>query len=350
MDIDWKIVTENQGQFLDFSVNTNPFGVPPKMEQSSGDFVSTFGFYPDSKCQTLRKTLSEKYSIPPEFFYCGSGADDIIYRLVFALHPKRALILEPTFEEYGRALSLTGCEISHFQLTEKQNFHLDIEHFLSAIDRIDILFICNPNNPTGQLIKHEDIVQILKRCEKNNVICVVDECFMEMLQDWRTLSVKQESKSYPQLVVVDAFTKTYAIPGLRLGFAVTQRRELLDDMQSFGQEFNVSATAQLAGLIAISDTQYMEKTYALLEEERRWLTKRFHELGICTYPDVANFFLAKAPVIGFNELLLARGIKVRDCSNFYGLGSAYCRFAIRLHKENASLIKVLKSMKDENVW
>ena len=221
MDIDWKIVTENQGQFLDFSVNTNPFGVPPRMEQSSGDFVSTFGFYPDSKCQTLRKALSEKYSIPPKFIYCGSGADDIIYRLVFALHPKRALILEPTFEEYGRALSLTGCEISHFQLTEKQNFHLDIEHFLSAIDRIDILFICNPNNPTGQLIKHEDIVQILKRCEKNNVICVVDECFMEMLQDWRTLSVKQESKSYPQLVVVDAFTKTYAIPGLRLGFAVT---------------------------------------------------------------------------------------------------------------------------------
>lgn len=350
MDIDWSIVTESQGKFLDFSVNTNPLGIPPKMAQCSGDFVSTFGFYPDSKCQTLRKALSVKYDIPPEFIYCGSGADDILYRLVFALHPKRALILEPTFEEYGRALSLMGCEISHFQLTEEQNFYLDIEQLLSAIDRTDILFICNPNNPTGQLIKHEEIVRILKKCETKNVVCVVDECFMEMLQDWRTFTVKPESKSYLNLVVVDAFTKTFAIPGLRLGFAVTQRRELLNSMQTLGQEFNVSTPAQLAGLIALSDTRYMEKTYALIDEECRWLAKCFHELEIRTYPAVTNFFLAKAPATSFNELLLTRGIKVRDCSNFYGLGSSYCRFAIRRHEENASLIDALKRMKDENVW
>jgi threonine-phosphate decarboxylase len=348
--MDWKIVTESQGKFLDFSVNTNPLGIPPKMVQCSGDFVSAFGFYPDSKCQALRKALSVKYDIPSEFIYCGSGADDILYRLVFALHPKRALILEPTFEEYGRALSLIGCEISHFQLTEEQNFHFETEQLLSAIDGIDILFICNPNNPTGQLIHHEEMVRILKECETKNVICVVDECFMEMLQDRRTLTVKQESKLYLNLVVVDAFTKTFAIPGLRLGFAVTQRRALLGRMQTFGQEFNVSTPAQLAGLIALSDTQYMEKTHALIDEERRWLAECFHALGIRTYPTVANFFLAKAPVANFNELLLARGIKVRDCSNFYGLGNTYCRFAIRRHEENASLIDVLKSMKDENVW
>jgi threonine-phosphate decarboxylase len=350
MDTDWNIVTESQGKFLDFSVNTNPFGIPPKMAKCGEDFVSTFGFYPDPKCQTLRKALSAKYAIPPEFIYCGSGADDILYRLVFSLHPKRALILEPTFEEYGRALSLIGCEISHFQLKEEQNFQFDMEQILSAIDRIDILFICNPNNPTGQLIKREEIVQILKKCEDNNVVCVVDECFMEMLRDWRTFTVKQESKSYHNLVVVDAFTKTYAIPGLRLGFAVTQRRELLDSMQTFGQEFNVSTPAQLAGLMALSDTQYMEKTYALIEEERRWLTKCFIEFGIHTYPAVANFFLAKAPVANFNELLLTRGIKTRDCTNFNGLGCTYCRFAIRRHEENASLAAALKSMKSEDVW
>lgn len=351
MDVDWSIVTESQGKyFLDFSVNTNPFGVPPEMARCSEDFVSAFGFYPDPECQKLRKALSVKYAVPPEFIYCGSGADDILYRLVFALHPKKALILEPTFEEYGRALSLIGCEISHFQLTAEQNFHLDIEQLLSAIDQTDILFVCNPNNPTGQLIRHEEMLQLLKKCENNNVVCVVDECFMEMLRDWRMLTVKQESKLYRNLVVVDAFTKTFAIPGLRLGFAVTQSRELLDGMQTLGQEFNVSTPAQLAGLMALSDTQYMAKTYALIEEERRWLVDCFRELEIRTYPTVANFFLAKAPVANFNGLLLTQGVKVRDCSNFYGLGDTYCRFAIRRHEENASLVATLKNMKSEALW
>ena len=350
MNADWNIVTDSQGKSLDFSVNTNPFGISPKIAQCSGEFVSTFEFYPDPKCQMLRKALSVKYAIPPEFIYCGSGADDILYRLVFALHPKRALILEPTFEEYGRALSLIGCEISHFQLTEEQDFHLDMEQLLSSIDRIDILFVCNPNNPTGQLIKHEEMVRLLKKCEHENVVCVVDECFMEMLLGWRMLTAKQESKSYHNLVVVDAFTKTYAVPGLRLGFAITQNRELLDSIKKFGQEFNVSTPAQLAGLMALSDMQYMEKTYALIEEERRWLADRFHELEIRTYPTAANFFLVKAPVVNFNGLLLTRGIKVRDCSNFYGLGCTYCRFAIRRHEENVSLIAALKSMKSEDIW
>ena len=240
--------------------------------------------------------------------------------------------------------------MNHFQLPEEQNFHLNMEQLLSAIDQIDILFICNPNNPTGELIKHEEMVRLLKKCENQNVVCVVDECFMEMLRGWRMLTVKQESKLYHNLVVVDAFTKTYAIPGIRLGFAVTQNGALLDRMQTLGQEFNVSTPAQLAGLLALSDVSYMERTYSLIEEERRWLTNCFHEVEIRTYPAVANFFLAKAPVANFNGLLLTWGIKVRDCSNFYGLGGAYCRFAIRRHEENASLVAALKSMKREGVW
>lgn len=350
MRTDWNRVTENQGKSLDFSVNTNPVGIPSDIVQCSGDFISTFGFYPDAGCQALRHALAEKYAVPPEFIYCGSGADDIIYRLVFALQPKKALILEPTFEEYGRALSLVGCEINHFQLTEKEDFHLNMERLASAIDQIDILFVCNPNNPTGQLTHHEEILRLLKKCENNHVICVVDECFMEMLRDWRMLTVKQDSKSFRNLIVVDAFTKAFAIPGLRLGFAITQNRELQERIRTFGQEFNVSTPAQLAGLMALSDTQYMEKYYALIKEERPWMVKCFHKLGIHTYPATANFFLAKAPVANFNEMLLTWGVKVRDCSKFYGLSNEYCRFAVRQHEENASLIAILENMRRELSW
>lgn len=351
MEQDYIIVTERQGKYiLDFSVNTNPLGVPPKIEQLCENFVSAYEFYPDPECNALRKALSMKYSVPSEFIYCGSGADDILYRLVFAVQPKKALILEPTFEEYGRALTLTGCEIIHFQLTEEQNFCLDIEHLLAEIDRVDILFLCNPNNPTGQLVSHDDMLKLLKKCEEKNTICVIDECFIEMLRNWKLHTVKQDSKFYHNLIVVDAFTKTYALPGVRLGFAVTQNRALLDKMKCFGQEFNVSTPAQWAGLIALSDKQYIPQTCNLVDKERNWLITCFCELGLRTFSSVANFILVKAPVMNFNGLLLERGIKTRDCSNFFGLSDRYCRFAVRRHEENESLIAILKEIKKEAEW
>jgi threonine-phosphate decarboxylase len=351
MDADWSLVTERQGKdYLDFSVNTNPLGAPPDIVRCCEAFVSAFEYYPDPECQALRKGLSLKYAVPADFIYCGSGADDLIYRLLFSLQPGKALILEPTFEEYGRALALTGCEIQRFQLRAEQDFQLDTEGLLSAIEHTDILFICNPNNPMGRLIQPGDMLRLLKKCEDEQVVCVVDECFIEMLRDWRRHTAKQACMRYRNLVVIDAFTKTFAIPGLRLGFTVTQNKELLRGMQRSGQQFNVSTPAQQAGLMALSDTPYMEKTYGLIEEERRWLMDCFDELGIRTYPAAANFILAKAPAANFNQRLLELGVKVRDCSNIFGLSNEYCRFAVRRHEENAVLAAVLKNMKRNGAW
>ena len=348
MERDYSIVTENRGKrILDFSVNTNPLGVPPKITQQSKDFILSFGFYPDPECHALREVLAKKYAVPSECIYCGSGADDLLYRLVFALRPKKALILEPAFEEYSRALALTGCAIHHLQLTEEHNFCVDMEALLPAIDGMDIIFVCNPNNPTGQLISHENMIRLLDQCEEKNVICVVDECFMEMMRDWYGYTVKSDCKSYHNLIVIDALTKTYAIPGVRLGFAITQNKELLSRMQKCGQEFNVSTPAQWAGIVALSDTDYMSHTYAIVEQERSWLAEHFRELEIQTFPSVANFLLAKAPVADFNGLLLEQGIKVRDCTQFFGLSDRYCRFAVRTHEENEKLIEAISRIKRE---
>lgn len=351
MEQDYRIVTENWGkQILDFSVNTNPLGVPPKMVQNTNDFISSFGFYPDPECHALREVLAKKYAVPSDFIYCGSGADDLLYRLVFAQRPKKALILEPTFEEYSRALILTGCAIRHLQLTEEHSFCVDIEALLSAIDGMDLVFVCNPNNPTGQLISHENMIRLVNKCEEKNVICVVDECFMEMMRDWRVHTVKQECKFFRNLFVIDALTKTYAIPGARLGFALTQNKEILSRMQKWGQEFNVSTAAQWAGIMALSETDYMARTYTIIERERGWLADRFRELEIQIVPSVANFILAKAPVTNFNRLLLEQGIKVRDCSQFFGLSDSYCRFAVRTHEENERLVEAISCIKREQSW
>jgi threonine-phosphate decarboxylase len=351
MEQNYSIVTENRGKnILDFSVNTNPIGVPSKIVQTGSDVIASMGFYPDPKCHILRERLGEKYEIPYESIYCGGGADDLLYRLVFALRPKKALILEPTFEEYSRALALVGCEVHHFELCKDQNFCVDTNTLLDALEEVDMVFVCNPNNPTGQLISHDNMVEILDKCDENNTVCVVDECFMEMLCDWRLHTVKQDSRSYRNLIVIDAFTKTYAIPGVRLGYAITQNRELLHSMQKCGQEFNVSTPAQWAGIMALSDTEYMKQTYVVVEQEHNWLVERFRELDILTYPSVANFFLVKSPVVNFNALLLEQGIKVRDCSKFYGLGNGYCRFAVRTHEENMKLIEVITRLKREQLW
>ena len=149
----WFSITEHiDNNYLDFSVNTNALGIPDTIRQNISNVINAVGFYPDSDCSTLSAALAEKYKISSNCLLCGNGADELLYRLVFALNPHKALIIEPTFEEYSRALELIGCSVYHYQLSPINQFKLD-QNVLSVITNdLDILFLCNPNNPTGNLV------------------------------------------------------------------------------------------------------------------------------------------------------------------------------------------------------
>ena len=204
-----------------------------------------------------------------------------------------------------------------------------------------MLFLCNPNNPTGQIVNKPLVEKILDCCVKNNIIAVIDECFIEFLPQWRDYSVKSLTTKYENLVVIDAFTKTYSLAGFRLGFCISSNTDLLSRMYSYGQSFSVSTTAQFAGLCALMDETYMQKTYQTLLSERDWLLGELKNFPLIVFPSKGNFLLFKSPIKNMRQELLKRGIKVRDCSQFYGLSSAYCRIAIRKRRDNELLLKVL---------
>ena len=339
----WETITEqSDSNYLDFSVNTNQLGLPAAVSQNISQLINIGGFYPDTDCNVLSAVLATKYNLSSTHFLCGNGADDLLYRLIFAVKPNAALIVEPTFEEYNRALELVNCKVCRHQLNPSKQFGLD-EGILPAITKeLDMMFLCNPNNPTGNLVNIRLLGDIIDKCQKENVLLVVDECFIEFIPEWQTYSVKQRAAACSNLIVFDAFTKTYSLAGFRLGFCVSGNNALLKAMKLQGQDYAVSVPAQFAGICALMDERYLQDTYVFLEAERTWLYSQFYALGIEVWPSRGNFLLLKTSHMNLRQKLLKKGIKVRDCSRFYGLGPEYCRVVVRQHSENIKLIEAIK--------
>lgn len=331
------------GRYIDFSVNINPLGVPNAVKRQFAKITEISGAYPDPDCRYLSSLLAEKYHINASRILCGNGADDLLYRLVFAVKPKHAVVIEPTYEEYDRVLDLVGCEVLHYTLKAENSFTLS-ENVLSVLDEnCDIVFLCNPNNPTGQLAAPELMKKIINHCHDKHILLVFDECFMEFLPDCEKHSVKKIAAQSENVIVIDAFTKTYSLAGFRLGFCVSGNAELLESMRRYGADFAVSVPAQLAGISALSDEEYMQKTHEVISAERDWLFGKLQSFPVKVYPTNANFLLFKGNE-NLRRKLYENGIKVRDCSHFYGLGNEYCRVAIRTHDDNEKLIKTLEKI------
>lgn len=314
---------------LDFSVNTNPLGISESVKRAIINDTDSFGVYPDAQCMYLRREIAVHEGVSEENIVCSNGAAEMIFAVVRAAMPKRALLIAPTFSEYERALNSVGCEVKYHMLAEENNFCLE-EDFPDKLRNIDMTFICNPNNPVGNIVKRDIMEQIIEKCNEENIICVADECFMDLAQGY---SVRGK------VPVIKAFTKTYAMAGLRLGymicdseFAKTVKRQL--------PMWNVSSAAQTAGIAALHNEGYVEKSIAIIKNERDFLQNELLRLGFKTFPSAANFILFKGRS-GIGEKLLKRGILIRDCSNFGGLSDGFYRIAVREHEENAELVKEL---------
>lgn len=217
-------------RLLDFSANLNPLGMPEEVRQALCSHVEEYAAYPDPLCRSLRQALAEHHRLCPEWFLCGNGAADLIFRLAFGTRPKRALIPAPTFAEYAQALTEAGCETTRYVLSEQQDFLLD-ERFLKTVQPgVDLVFVCNPNNPTGLITQRSLLERLLERCEQVGARLCVDECFLDFLPEEPLLTVLPLLEKHPNLLVLRAFTKLYAMAGIRLGYGVCSDPQLLSAM------------------------------------------------------------------------------------------------------------------------
>ncbi len=325
---------------LDFSVNTNALGMPAEVRQALLAAVDSYSRYPDPQCRQLTAAIAAKEGLAPDQVLCGNGAADLIYRLVYALKPRRALLLAPGFSEYEAALRQAGTELTYYRLRAENSFDpgADLADLITA--DLDLLFLCNPNNPTGRLLPEDVLAKILQRAAATGTYVLIDECFLDFS---RAESAKSRLTDLPGLFVLKAFTKIYAMAGLRLGYLLNADRSVLAKVNRAGQCWSVSLPAQVAGLAALQVEGWEEKTRELLESERSFLTKNLLDLGLEVLPSAANFLLLRSD-LPLYRLLLDQGILIRSCANFIGLDETYFRLAVKRPEENQRLLAGLKEI------
>lgn len=339
---------------LDFSVNVNPFGMPEEVKAALHDAVEEAGKYPDITAEKLKAGVSAMLSVPEEYLLFGNGASELFMAAVHGLKPGKTVIPVPSFYGYEYAAVASEREIVCYPLKEENGFLPEEDLFEVLSEDINLLFLANPNNPTGTRIKKEALIELLSFCKKRGIWVVLDECFVEFcenevaLSDARAFagttafsaSMVSEIERFPNLILVRAFTKIFAIPGVRLGYLICSNLLLMEKIKRQLPEWNLSVFAQAAGCACMGQHEWIKKTAEGVRRERQFLAEYLRQRGIKVFPSEANFLLIYSERPLYEELL-AHGILIRDCENFRGLKKGYYRIAVRSREENEALLEAL---------
>lgn len=325
---------------IDFSANINPLGTPLGVLKAVEASLPELLHYPDPYCRKLVRRIAEFEGVPESFILCGNGAAELIYSYCEALCPRTAVELAPTFSEYALGLERAGSRIKRFPLRSDHGFAPD-RSFLDFLEEAkpDAVFLCNPNNPTGRLLDGELVKEILSFTYRRGIRLFLDECFLDLTDSG--VSMKPSLERYPNLLILKAFTKSYGMAGLRLGYCLTGDGKLLSKMAKTVQPWNVSVPAQAAGIAALSEDAFLRKTKEIIQRERAWLTEELKAVGFSVCPSDANFILFQGPS-SLQEDLLELGIAIRNCENYFGLSAGWFRIAVKRHEENRILISAIR--------
>ncbi len=337
-----------ENEVMDFSASINPLGISARVKQEIRKQIDSLCRYPDPGVQALTRDLAVIHSVDPGSIVCGNGSMEIIHLIARVIRPRRVLIPVPTFTEYERAVARTGLrgQTVYVALQEKNNFDIDPAAFINALgDAVpcDAAFLCNPNNPTGGLLKKEDVLRIASAAQSAKCYLVVDEAFMDFVPGE---SVVQEVKDNPYLIVVRSMTKFYAFPGLRLGYGVFPKG-IAAAVKQYAEPWSVNSLAQAAGRAAIRDTGYAAQTMQLIAREKAFLEAGFKKLGVAYVPSKVNYYLLRfRDAASVARQLKSAGILVRECSDFRGINdNTYIRAAVRSHQHNSEFLKQLSRLR-----
>ncbi len=325
---------------LDFSTSVNPYGPPKGIVETLKKCAGQINTYPDTECRKLREALAQKLEVEKRQLVMGNGAADLIFSLCQAVKPKKALIPVPSFLEYERALKVMDCKITFYETHKEEGFCLRSD-FIDAITKdVDIVFLCNPGNPTGAMINRNLLKDIIEKCQETETYVVVDECFIPFIPGAKKNTVKHLAKSYDRLFVLNAFTKIYGMPGIRLGFGLTGNLELLERIKRVTQPWNISTLAQAAGIAALQEDKFIADSLKKIEEEKRRMIIALSKGGYLIYESAANYIFFEGNE-DLAEQCLKKNILIRDCGSFRGLEDGYYRISVRTRWENEMLLKIL---------
>lgn len=315
---------------LDFSVSINPLGPPKEVLEAYADSIGKIVNYPDPEYRCLKALISKKYNIPISGIALGNGASELISAIVHSIRPKRVYTHRPCFFGYERAALGAGAKLT------------------DGYQEAELIFVANPCNPTGRYEKKERLRNILEYTRENDIPLVVDECFMELSHSPEDHSLISELSRCKNLMILNAFTKTYSIPGVRLGYLLSSNADLVNKIQKTLPEWNISVPACTMGEAALLQKDYIEKSRNYIATEKKYLLGEFKALGMEVFPSDCNFFTFTPKTESYPgdlyRRLLDRGILIRDCSDFVGHKEGSYRLSLRNHRDNMRLIEILKGL------
>lgn len=325
---------------LDFSVNMNPLGMPQSVMEAIFAAVKECHTYPDIHAEKLSLAVGAMLGIAPETLLFGNGASELFLAVVHALKPRKIVIPVPSFYGYEHAAQAVAETIVYVSMKEENDFYPDHSLFEALQEDVDMIFLANPNNPTGMLIKREDMIRLATYCREKQIIMVLDECFIEFCGE--EFSMLGFLEQFPNLVVIRAFTKSFSIPGVRLGYLISQDPSIRDAVLRQLPEWNLSTFAQAAGIACAGEMGFLKRTIPYLKKEREFLKSGLETIlqpDCKIYSGAANFLLIKSPLLLYKKFL-EHGILIRDCGNFRGLSDGFYRIAVKTREENEKLLRI----------
>lgn len=331
-------------ELINFAANVNPLGISPKLHQSLADNIHVIETYPDREYSALRKCIASYANTNSDNVFVGNGSTELISIIIQIKQAKKACIIGPTYSEYEREIIIGGGRCQYFPLKSKDLFKLQVDelsHFLTA--DFDLLVICNPNNPTSTAINTSDMRKILDICKEKDILCMVDETYIEFVQDIEEISSISLTQYYNNLIVLRGISKFFAAPGLRLGYGVCGNKDLIEAINSKKNPWSINSLAAVAGEIMFKDTQYINDTRRLIKNERERIFKTLStSKNLKLYEPTANFILVQIIKHGLTstevfERAIKEGFMIRDCSTFPFLDDKFIRFCFMDPQSNTRL-------------
>lgn len=334
-----------------FGANVNPLGVSEKVKDDLSRHLDIISSYPDRNYTSLKETISAYCHVESQYIVVGNGSTELISLLISQQAPKKALVVGPTYSEYARELSLIGGTISYYNLKESDDFELNVPDFTGALtEDVDLVILCNPNNPTSSAIFQSDIRQILKACKEKDIFVMIDETYAEFAPDIDKITAVPLVSDYDNFMVIRGVSKFFAAPGLRFGYGITSNQEFLITLLTHQNPWSLNSMGAYAGELMLKDREYIEKTRKLIDSER---TRIYQELcdadGLKVYRAYGNFMLVrilKEGITSFDvfEAAIKERMMIRDCSSFESLNGEYVRFCFMMPEDNERLVKCLRKI------
>ncbi|PZT55466.1 threonine-phosphate decarboxylase CobD [Paenibacillus silvae] len=338
----------NATDFLDYSANINPLGPPREVLEALQQGLHSVLRYPDPGHRGFKALLSERLGVTQEQITVGNGAAESMALILLGLAPRRVGTVEPGFSEYRALARQFGAEVTHAMGREELNWRARPEDIERLIEEVDLLFLGQPNNPNGVQYPLEVLHRLARKAEESDTVLVIDEAFIDFIPAAERQSLASNINTYPNVIIIRSMTKFYAIPGLRLGYAIGNPK-YIQAMTRKQVTWSVNGLALVAGEACLrSDERYEQQTITLIAQERERLVAALERYGCSVTTGEANFLLVHVPhfwtAASMQEALGRRGVLIRSCAMYPGLRAGHVRFAVKDARANDRLLEVLGSV------